>query len=71
MEDIDKEKFLETQLNYGVILRGSFEKIEEVKKALVELDGIELIYQRLSLTPLRIIPLYPSDNREESGIDEM
>ena len=71
MEDIDKEKFLETQLNYGVILRGSFEKIEEVKKALVELDGIELIYQRLSLTPLRIIPLYPSDNWEESGIDEM
>jgi hypothetical protein len=71
MDDMDKEKFLETQVSYGIIMKGSFEAIEEVKRVLVDIDGIELIYQRMSLTPLRLIPLYSSDSQEESGIDDM
>lgn len=48
MKATDIDDFLKTILSYGLIVRGNVESIEELKKAVANIDGLKIVYQRVS-----------------------
>ncbi len=58
MKQIEKEfckdSFLETIVNYGLIIRGNLEAIEEIKLYLAHHPDVDVIYQRYSFNKLYI-----------------
>ncbi len=53
-EEYFKDSFLETLVNYGLIIRGDLEAIEEIKIYLAHHPGVDVIYQRYSFNKLYI-----------------
>jgi len=65
--DEELESFLSTDISYAIICRGSIQRINELKKLIVdycEIQPIDLIYQKLSIEPLFIA------NRPSGGSDD-
>ena len=49
-----KKCFLETVVNYGIVVRGNLDAIEQLKRDLVDNPNIDVIYQRYSFSKLYI-----------------
>jgi hypothetical protein len=57
METKEIKEFLKTDITFGLILKGDFEEIKELKQTIgdyVNKRSIDIIYQKLSLEPLFI-----------------
>jgi hypothetical protein len=49
----EEAEFLEQKYSYAVVIKGTPEKIQHLKELIVE-EGLNVIYQRISLAPLWI-----------------
>ena len=54
MDKKDKNTFLETIVNYALVIRADLDTIAEIKKQIKEYPNVETIYQKYSLKKLVI-----------------
>ena len=63
---MNEDNFLEEEVVFGLIVKGSFEQIRKMKQCFADIDGLELIYQKYTLGKLHII----EDTPKVGDIDE-
>jgi len=54
MNKINEKSFLETIVNYALVIRADLDTIAEIKKQIKEYPAVETIYQKYSLKKLII-----------------
>jgi len=42
------DNFLKTIVSYGLVIRGNLSDIERLKEEIAKIDGITIVYQRIS-----------------------
>lgn len=53
-ENKEKISFLDTLVNYAVIIRADVETIDQIKRDFAQNPGVEVVYQRYSFNKLFI-----------------
>lgn len=64
MNNDDMNDFLNTYINYGIVVRGTLEEITKIKEHLASIPDVKLVYQKLSINNL-LIQEKPSNLRED------
>jgi len=63
---MNESDFLEEEVVFGIVVKGSFEEIRALKQACTDIEGLELIYQKYTLGKLHII----EDTPKVGNIDD-
>lgn len=61
----ERDSFLETIVNFAIVIRTDVEKIEELKKELAQNSCIDIVYQKYSFNKLYIQEDGETDDTKE------
>ena len=45
---MEEDNFIKTIVSYGLIVRGDIYDIEKLKREVAKIDGLKIVYQRIS-----------------------
>ena len=61
----DMNSFLDTIVNYAIVIRADLESINELKQVLAQIPCVDVVYQKYSFNKLVIREVGESDDESE------